>query len=669
MILGNGFDAPELTDGQVAKLKELALLCRGDILKMTTLAASGHPGGSMSSIEFFLLLWGFANCDPKDPFAKERDRVVVSHGHVSPGAYAALARLGYYDSSLPLRGFRRGGSPFEGHVERDVPGIDWGTGNLGQGLSAAVGFAVAAHLRAGNRWSGSRFEGAAGPVARVFCGMGDGEQQKGQLGEARRFAARFGLTNLVGVLDWNHEQLSGSNLDILPMDIVADWKADGWDVIEVDGHDVRATYRALRAATRAARPTLVACHTVMSKGVPFMEKEGFKWHGAALPVDKCKEALAILGLPDDLDDWIAERKKPAPDWHVVLPHRPEEAALLPEGGSPKTYTNEKPTDNRSAFGAALVDLGATAEKAGIPMAVLDCDLSVSTKTEHFLAKYPGRFFQAGIAEQHTAVMNGALSVAGVLSFWGEFAMFGIAESYNAERLNDVNGANAKVCVTHAGIDVGEDGKTHHAIDYFATLGSTFGWRVFTPADPNQTDAVLRYMATHRGNHALVMGRSKIPVVDREDGKPLFAGAAFDPTKADSVRTGDGLALVCAGNVIAQGLDAWGALAKEGLKVDLFSIASAFDLADEEIARLARHGLVVSVEDHNPRTGLGTLLQARLNDLGLAARVRKLGVTRYSSSGPAKELFRLMGLDGPAIAGVVKEELTRAGKAPVSTSAG
>src|SRR5664280_2510276 len=226
---------------------------------------------------------------------------------------------GYFDPSLPLLGFRRGGSPFEGHVERDVPGIDWGTGNLGQGFSAAVGFALAARIK--------------GNGARVFCGMGDGEQQKGQPSEARRFAARYGLTNLVAVLDWNHQQLSGSNADIMPQHIVADWEADGWGVIEIDGHDVRAVYRAVRAALNASRPTLVACRTVMSKGVPFMEKEGFKWHGAALPGDKCREALAILGVADDLDHWIAERRKPAPDWRRVC--------LLYTSPSPRDRTRSR----------------------------------------------------------------------------------------------------------------------------------------------------------------------------------------------------------------------------------------------------------------------------------------------------------------------------------------
>ncbi len=642
MILGD-FGPAEPSDAQAARLGELGRLCRGDILKMTTLAASGHPGGSMSSIDFELILWGFGNCDPEDPFKEDRDRVVISHGHTSPAAYAALARLGYFDVALPLVGFRRGGSPFEGHVERDVPGIEWGTGNLGQGLSAAVGFALSAKMKGGPR------------VSNVFCCMGDGEQQKGQLGEARRFAAKYGLTNLVALLDWNRIQLSGTNADIMPQQILAGWTADGWDVVEVDGHDVRAVYRAVRAALSAFKPTLVACHTVMSKGVPFMEKEGYKWHGAGLGVEKCREALAILGVPDDLDRWIAERKKPAPDWHAVLPRRPVESVVLTDAGAPRTYAPEASTDNRTAFGTALRDVGDRAEAEKVPMAVLDCDLLKSTKTDLFATKHPAGFFQGGIAEHNAAVITGALSVSGVQAWWGDFAMFGVAETYNQQRLNDINGTNAKLAVTHAGIDVGEDGKTHHSIDYFGLLNSTFGWKVLTPADPNQTDRIVRWMAVQIGNHAIVMGRSKTPVIAREDGSPFFAGAyAFDPAKADRIRSGEGATIVCAGNMLPCALDAWNLLAKEGLRVDLVSVACWSDLSDEDVRFAARHGKIVTVEDHNPKTGLGTWLQVRLSELGLAPRVRKLGVTFYSSSGPAKELYQLMGLDGTSIAAAVRE---------------
>jgi len=644
VILGD-FGSAELSDEQAARLGELGRLCRGDILKMTTLAASGHPGGSISSIDFELVLWGFSNVDPENPFAPDRDRVVVSHGHTSPGAYAALARLGFFDVALPLAGFRRPGSPFEGHVERDVPGIEWATGNLGQGLSAAVGFALAAKMR--------------GAGSRVFCCMGDGEQQKGQPGEARRFAVKYGLTNLVALLDWNRIQLSGPSDEILPQDIPADWKADGWDVIEVDGHDVRAVYRAVRAALHALKPTLVACHTIMSKGIPFMEKEGYKWHGAALSAEKCREALAILGLPDDLDRWFAERKKPAPDWHGLLPGRRDESVVLPDPGTPRSYAADASTDNRTAFGQALQEVGDAAARAKVSVAVLDCDLLKSTKTDLFAAKHPDGFFQGGIAEHNAAVVAGALSLAGVQAWWGDFAMFGVAETYNQQRLNDVNGTNLKLAVTHAGIDVGEDGKTHHSIDYFGLLNSTFGWTVFTPADPNQTDRVVRWMSAHRGNHAIVMGRSKVPVIPREDGSPFFAGDyAFDPARVDRVRAGGGATIFAAGNMLAYALEAWILLAEDGEAPDLLSVACWNALSDEDVRFAARHRRIVVVEDHNPKTGLGTWLQVRLSDLGLVPRVRKLGVTGYASSGPAKELYRMMGLDGASIARAVREERVR-----------
>jgi transketolase len=218
-----------------------------------------------------------------------------------------------------------------------------------------------------------------------------------------------------------------------------------------------------------------------------------------------------------------------------------ESVVLPAGGTPRTYTPEKGSDNRGAFGAALEDLGAfSAEakgKGGVPMAVLDCDLLKSTKTDLFAAKYPKSFYQGGIAEHHTGVLLGALSLAGVAAWWGEFGMFGVAEAYNQQRLNDVNETNAKLAVTHSGIDVGEDGKTHHSIDYFGLLNSTFGWKVFTPADPNQTDRITRWMATHRGNHALVMGRSKVAVQASRSCVPATCSRTGWTRGARSQRTG------------------------------------------------------------------------------------------------------------------------------------
>jgi transketolase len=171
-MLERGFTAPRLDESTVSDLAERARRARGAVLTMTALSASGHPGGSMSSMEVYLLLHHFAHLHPGDPAWPGRDRIVVSHGHTSPGVYVSLADAGFFELEDAVAHFRQAGSPFEGHVERSVPGVEWSTGNLGQGLSAGVGMALASRLTGGG-W-------------RTFVAMSDGEQNKGQVAEARR---------------------------------------------------------------------------------------------------------------------------------------------------------------------------------------------------------------------------------------------------------------------------------------------------------------------------------------------------------------------------------------------------------------------------------------------------------------------------------------------------
>ena len=175
-----GFAAETLTPNQLATLCSLRRRAGADCIRLTSLAGCGHPGGSLSSLDALILIYGCGHFEPQSPHGQDRDRVVVSHGHISPGVYATLGAFGFFDMQDCYDGFRRAGSIFGGHVESVVPGVEWNTGNLGQGLSAGCGFALAAQLK--------------GESHRTFVLMGDGEQQKGQVGEARRFAAKFGLS-------------------------------------------------------------------------------------------------------------------------------------------------------------------------------------------------------------------------------------------------------------------------------------------------------------------------------------------------------------------------------------------------------------------------------------------------------------------------------------------
>ncbi|MGH8015814.1 MAG: transketolase, partial [Candidatus Zixiibacteriota bacterium] len=255
-----GFKDEKLSREWHSKLSEIARVSRGHILKMTTVAASGHPGGSMSSIEIYLMLYFMSRVDPKNPYRDDRDRIVISHGHTSPGAYTALSMAGFFPIEPVLHGFRQGGSPYEGHVERSVPGIEWDTGNLGQGLSAGIGKALYSRL------SGLNFH--------TFVFMSDGEQQKGQVAEGRRFASKFKLSDLTVIMDRNRRQISGDTEEIMPQDLAAEWKANNWQVLEIDGHDLNQVYDALRKGyLNTGAPLCIIANTIMGKGVSFMEND------------------------------------------------------------------------------------------------------------------------------------------------------------------------------------------------------------------------------------------------------------------------------------------------------------------------------------------------------------------------------------------------------------
>ncbi|HSQ22463.1 MAG TPA: transketolase [Coriobacteriia bacterium] len=624
-MLERGFVVPQLDTESVSELEERARRLRGAILTMTSLAESGHPGGSMSSLETYLVLYHFAHLDPARPRWEGRDRIVVSHGHTSPGVYCALADAGFFSLDDAVAHFRQAGSVFEGHVERSVPGVEWGTGNLGQGLSAGVGFALASRL--------------SGRGYRTFVSMSDGEQHKGQVAEARRMAVKEGLNDLTVIVDRNGIQISGHTADVMPVDIAAGFAADGWGVVEVDGHDVAALYAAVAAAIEdTSRPVAIIADTVIGKGVSFMEGDE-QFHGRGLDAEEYALAMTELGLEPALE---AARERRAgvtltPALHTV----PKQWAL--DAGTPREYTREKHTDNRSAWGTALADLAQS--NPDVPIAVLDCDLAASVKTGAFASARPAGFIQAGVGEHNTAAVGGALSVSDVLTFFSDFGVFGIDEVYNQQRLNDVNEAQLKLAVTHCGLDVGEDGKTHQCLDYVGAFRTMFGWKVVVPADPNQTDRAVRALAAMSGCIAVAMGRSKLPVLLDAEGDPLFGGDyAFDYGRATWAREGTDGVILTMGTVAGAAVDAADTLADHGIAVGVCVISAPLDLDEEAMERAARAPWVLVVEDHGWRTGLWASVAEWSTRHGVAIHAVPLGVTGYQSSGTARDLMSRAGLD-------------------------
>lgn len=639
---GRGFTKEKLSAEIKNKLSDAAKLCRGNILKMTTLAMSGHPGGSMSSVEIYLMLYMMTNIDCKKPSRDDRDRIIVSHGHTSPGAYTALATARFFDVDDAIAGFRLAGSPFEGHVERSVPGIEWGTGNLGQGLSVGIGKALYA------RMSEQNFQ--------TYVFMGDGEQQKGQIGESRRIAAKYKLSKLTTIIDYNKLQISGDITDVLPQDIVNEWKTDGWQVIEIDGHDFDQIYDAFyKAAHNEDAPTMILAKTVMGKGVSFMEnKHGF--HGAPVKPDQLADALAELGMEDDLDKYRKNRNaKFADKLAQKYPFTKTEYPSVNKGDT-INYGLDAKSDNRSAFGNALVSVAdANSDNKDFHFGVFDCDLAGSVKTAGFEKKYPKNFFQFGITEHSTATTVGSLSAEKAIGVWADFGMFAVAETYNQARLNDINHANVKLFCTHCGINVGEDGMTHQSIDYFGLLNSTYGWKVITPADPNQTDKIVRHVLATQGNFAVIMGRSVLPIITNDNGNPYFGeGYEYRYGRMEKIRSGEKVALVSSGNMLFAAMEAYDILKADGTNISLYSVSDWSDLHVDDIKALSEYKNIVIIEDHNVKTGLGTAISDAMVCSGNVTSLTKLGVRKFGSSGKPADLYKMLGMDAESIVKKIKD---------------
>ena len=277
------------TDG---KLDAIARACRVQIIRMITHAGSGHPGGSLSVIDLLVaIVFGRLRHDPKRPDWPDRDRIVLSKGHAVPALYTVMARAGYFPEEQLLT-LRKLGSPLQGHPDRvALPGIEAATGSLGQGLSIACGMALGLKL--------------ASSPARVYCILGDGEIQEGQVWEAAMSGPKLGqpdhpLDNLTVIVDYNKIQLDDFTAKICDLEpLVAKWQAFGWPTVEIDGHDFAQIGKALdQAEATHGGPSLVVAHTVKGKGVSFMENTP-EWHGKA---PKPEEAIAaireILGVSE-----------------------------------------------------------------------------------------------------------------------------------------------------------------------------------------------------------------------------------------------------------------------------------------------------------------------------------------------------------------------------------
>lgn len=265
----------------IKELKKKAIEIRKDILKMLNLAGSGHTGGSLSIVDILVALYYYAlKGDPKNPKWKERDRFLLSKGHACPALYAILAEKGYFNKE-DLMTLRKMGSKLQGHPQLGLPGIEISSGSLGQGLSIANGIGLAARMDKSD--------------IRIYCLMGDGETNEGQVWEAAMTASHYKLDNLCAIIDYNKLQIDGFCCDVKDMVSYVDkWKNFGWNTIETDGHDIEKLMDAFdKAKTVKEKPTVIIAHTIKGKGVSFVENK-VEWHGIAPKKEEYERAIKEL---------------------------------------------------------------------------------------------------------------------------------------------------------------------------------------------------------------------------------------------------------------------------------------------------------------------------------------------------------------------------------------
>ena len=606
------------TASRIQQWHELAQQLRVDSIRATTQAGSGHPTSSLSAAHLVAVLFAdHLRTDLDDPKSPANDRFVLSKGHAAPVLYAALKAVGAIDDATMLT-LRRFGSPIQGHPAPtpELPWVEAATGSLGQGPAIGLGMALAMRIDES--------------PARVWVMLGDSEAAEGSVWEAFEAAAYHGVANLACVLDLNrlgqrgptmHERDAGA--------FVARANAYGWHALSIDGHDVAAIDGAYREAAEQDRPTLIVANTVKGHGVSEVADKG-GWHGKALPADMAERAIAELGGVRSI---------------TITPPKPEPwmppAPVAPAGAAAPTYTEAIAT--RKAFGETLAWLAG--ERSDL--VVLDGEVGNSTHTEDVEKVAPAHFIQMYIAEQAMIGAQTGLAALGKTVFSATFGAF-LARAYDQIRMASIGRADLRLCGSHAGVSIGEDGPSQMALEDLAALRAINGSTVLYPADGTSTVHLVREMAHQPGISYLRTTREATPVLYGED-------EAFPIGGSKTVREGSDATLVGAGITLHESLKAAARLAEDGISarvIDCYSV-KPIDAATLRVAA-SDTGLVVVVEDHRVEGGLGDAVRDALaGPDGVAARIVSLGVTEMPGSGSPEELRAWAGIDADAIVAAVR----------------
>ncbi|CAI5778856.1 Transketolase like 2 [Podarcis lilfordi] len=616
---------PKPEEKTLQTLRDAANRLRIHSIRATCASNSGHPTSCCSAAEIMsALFFHTMRYKPDQPGHRSNDRFVLSKGHAAPVLYAAWAEAGYLNESDLLK-LRKIDCDLEGHPTPRLPFVDVATGSLGQGLGAACGMA----------YTGKYFDKAS---YRVYCLLGDGESSEGSVWEGLAFGSQYQLDNLVAIFDVN--RLGQSEAAPLRHDMEVYRKrceAFGWNTYVVDGHKVEELCQALwQASQQKGKPTAIVAKTFKGRGIAGVE-DADNWHGKPMPKEKMESIINAL-----------QGQIPANKVYTILPPAGDVAQVTSEEikmPSPPAFKIGEKMATRKAYGLALAKLGSASPR----VVALDGDTKNSTFAELFKQAHPERYIECFIAEQNmVSVALGCAARNRMIPFASSFAAF-FTRAFDHIRMAAISHANIKLCGSHCGVSIGEDGPSQMALEDIAMFRTIPGCSVFYPSDAVSTEHAVLLAANTKGICFIRTSRPETPVLYSQDEK-FGIGHAKVVRKNDA----DKVTVIGAGVTLHEALTAADELAKQGTHIrviDPFTI-KPLDAATIISNARATGGRIITVEDHYREGGLGEAVAAAVSgEPGIL--VQSLAVSAVPRSGKPSELLDAFGISAKHIVAAVK----------------
>lgn len=629
-------------------------------------AGSGHTGGTLSIMDIAAALYlKIINHDPEDPQWEDRDRVFWSVGHKAPALYVALGMAGYFplEDTVKLRQLWSG---FEGHPNRFVlPGIEISAGSLGQGLGVAVGSALSAKLD--------------GKDYRVYCLMGDGEQQEGSVWEAVMSASHYNLDNLTAIIDLNRLQIDGTTDEVMKVAPLEEkYRAFGWEVIHCNGHDMENLLEIFdQAGSVKDKPVVILADTIKGKGVSFAEDVA-GYHGIP-PKDGRygEESLAraiqdIYGTADHaftdqvIDSLLGKAKKYCEEVQQKLQ---EDMPLF----SRDYWWNKEETmqvemdPTRYGFGRALSLIGEDKNTVAF-----GADITASIKMDDFYKGHPERqkrFFSMGIAEQNMTTVAAGFAREGKTAFIGSYGVFVSGRNWDQIRTTlCYNNLNVKIAGAHGGISVGPDGATHQALEEIPLMYYLPNMKLAVPGDALETERATRAISEIEGPGYVRFGREATPVVTKPETPYEFGQAniiryrkvcekfvdAFNICLSKDYKDeNEDICIVSCGPMVAESMRAAWILKEEfGIETRIINMHTIKPLDRDCLIKAAGEiGKILSVEEQQVG-GFGNIIAGAIatSSRSTAFSMEMMGVEdTFGESGNPWDLMKAFGLSAEHIA--------------------